>query len=232
MSGLVHQVPFWLRKAKLLSSQLPGWRNISLAKTIEARLGIPTFLEHDANASALAEKWFGKGTTANHLVFIAVGQGVGAGVLANGQILSGHLNVAGEISRTIDYNGPLCDCGNQGCLEMYSSEFGFGAPCQETARDEQPPGWPKPEEIDAEKVFALAPYRGRDGAEAHPTGGSLLGIRVVNVINTYNPDMIVLGDEMAEAGEPWLQAVKEVVEKRVIPELRSETIIEDCPNCL
>ncbi|HHV93488.1 MAG TPA: ROK family transcriptional regulator [Firmicutes bacterium] len=226
--GISAPGPLLAREGKIaLISNSPGWRNISLAKTIETRLGIPTFLEHDANASALAEKWFGKGTTANHLVFIAVGQGVGAGVLANGQILSGHLNVAGEIGHTtIDYNGPLCDCGNRGCLEMYSSSLALVRRARETARDEQPPGWPKPEEIDAEKVFALARTGDETALKLIRQVGHFLGIGVVNVINTYNPDMIVLGDEMAEAGEPWLQAVKEVVEKRVIPELRSETIIE------
>lgn len=226
--GISAPGPLLAREGKIaLISNSPGWRNICLTKAIEEQLGIPTFLEHDANASVLAEKWFGKGTASNCLVFITVGQGVGAGILINGSIFSGNLNVAGEIGHTtIDYNGPLCDCGNRGCLEMYSSSLALVRRAQELARDKQPPGWPKAEELSPEKVFALARNGDTAAQELIRRAGRFMGIGVVNVINTYNPDMIILGDEMAEAGEPWLQAIKEVVDQRVIPELQKETIIE------
>ena len=210
-----------------LISNSPGWRNVSLVDMIQSQFGIPTLIEHDANVSVLAERWFGKGKLSQNLVYIAAGRGVGAGVLVNGSIYSGNLNVAGEIGHTtINYNGPVCDCGNRGCLEMYCSSLAFARHAKEVATSKQPPGWPAACDLDAEAVFCLARAGDSVALELIHQAGRFMGIGVVNVINSYNPDMIILGDEMAEAGEPWLEAIKGVVKERVIPELSNETTIE------
>lgn len=226
--GISAPGPLLAREGKIaLISNSPGWRNVSLVEMIESKFGIPTLIEHDANVSVLAERWFGKGKLSMNLVFVAAGRGVGAGILLNGSIYSGNLNVAGEIGHTtIDYNGPICDCGNRGCLEMYCSSLAFVRRAKELALSKRPMGWPACYDLDAESVFSLARAGDDEALELVHQAGRFMGIGVVNIINSYNPDMIILGDEMARAGEPWITAIKEVVEERVIPELRNETIIE------
>lgn len=226
--GISAPGPLLAREGKIaLISNSPGWRNVSLVDMIQSQFGIPTLIEHDANVSVLAERWFGKGKLSQNLVYIAAGRGVGAGVLVNGSIYSGNLNVAGEIGHTtINYSGPVCDCGNRGCLEMYCSSLAFARHAKEVATSKQPPGWPAACDLDAEAVFCLARAGDSVALELIHQAGRFMGIGVVNVINSYNPDMIILGDEMAEAGEPWLKAIKEVVKERVIPELSNETTIE------
>ncbi|NMB12559.1 MAG: ROK family transcriptional regulator [Firmicutes bacterium] len=226
--GISAPGPLLTREGKIaLISNSPGWRNISLVDIIQSQFGIPTLIEHDANVSVLAERWFGKGKLSQNLVYIAAGQGVGAGVLVNGSIYSGHLNVAGEIGHTtINYNGPVCDCGNRGCLEMYCSSLAFARHAKEVATSKQPPAWRATADLNIEAIFCLAKAGDKVALELVHQAGSFMGIGVVNVINSYNPDMIILGDEMAKAGEPWLEAIKGVVNERVIPELRNETTIE------
>ncbi|NLA57995.1 MAG: ROK family transcriptional regulator [Firmicutes bacterium] len=226
--GISAPGPLLAREGKIaLISNLPGWRDISLVHMIHRRFGIPTLIEHDANVSVLAERWFGKGKLSDNLVYIAAGRGVGAGILVNGSIYSGKSNVAGEIGHTtINYNGPVCDCGNKGCLEMYCSSLAFARQAKEIAAAKKPAGWPAASRLTAEAVFELAKAGDGEALELVRRAGRFMGIGVVNVINAYNPDMIILGDEMAQAGEPWLEAIKEVVRERVIEELRKETTIE------
>src|SRR5262249_34665278 len=98
--------------------QLKGWRNVPLTKIMHERTGVRAWLENDANAAALGELTFGAGKGVRHLVYITVSTGIGGGIIIDGKLYGGAKGSAGEIGHTIiDPAGPLCGCGNHGCLE-------------------------------------------------------------------------------------------------------------------
>ncbi len=226
--GISAPGPLLAREGKIaLVSNSPGWRSISVSNIIEDEFGIPTYIEHDANVSALAEYWFGKAGEASNLVYVVVEQGVGAGILKNGVIFTGSQNVAGEIGHTtIEHDGPQCECGNRGCLEMYCSSLALTEKAQALVSGANLDGWPKASEITVDTVFALANEGDRSAIQLLEKSGYYMGVGVANVINAFNPDMIVLGDQMAQAPKIWLEAVRQTVKDRTIPELFEKTAIE------
>ncbi len=207
-------------------SNSPGWRNVALAPIIEAEFGLRTFVEQDANASALAERWFGQGKDSSDLVYVAAGRGVGAGVLIDGKLYRGSQSAAGEIGHTsIAHDGPQCDCGNRGCLEMYCSGLSLIRQANELASERGLSGWPTPEDMSVEAIVRLAEAGDAHARDLIITSGRHMGVGLVNLINSYNPDTIILGDEMASAGSLWLSAIEAVVAKRVVPAIRDSTRI-------
>ena len=112
-----------IRDGKIvLISNFPGWQDVSLRETIEEEFGLLTVMEHDANAAVLAEKRRGSYDPSANMIYVVVGQGIGAGLLLNGEIYQGGVETTGEIGHiTICHDGPRCECGNRGCLEMYCS---------------------------------------------------------------------------------------------------------------
>ncbi len=209
-----------------LISNSPGWRNIALVERIEERFMVPTFVEHDANVSVLAEHWYGKGRDIRRLIYIVADRGVGAGIMLEGSLYRGKNNIAGEIGHTsIQFNGPQCECGNSGCLEMYCSSLAFLRKAKRIAREDSPADWPKPDVLTTDRIFALASEGEPVARHLVEESGRFLGVGIVNLINSFNPDMIVIGDEMARAGELFLDSIKRVVQQRVIPEIAQEVQI-------
>ena len=102
----------------------PGWTNVPIKDYLAERFSYPVVMNEDANSAVLAEHWLGKGQGRDNLISILASKGVGAGVIVNGQILYGAYGLAGEIGHTsIDWDGPQCECGNRGCLELYCSSL-------------------------------------------------------------------------------------------------------------
>lgn len=200
----------------------PGWSGVPLASTLEDRFGIPVFLKNDADACALAEKWLGTAKAVDNFVYLALGTGVGTGIFVDGKLYEGARGLAGEIGHiTIDINGERCDCGNYGCLELYVSVPAILG----RARRE---GVKSP--ILGKKIkgegSSLTLRDIRDAAEAGDefslrlmdSIGRILGVGVTNIVNAFNPEMVVLGRELATAwGETLLEKVRAVVEERALP---------------
>ena len=104
------------------ANNLASLENFAIRDEISQRLGTPVILENDANAAALGEKWIGSGRDVNDLVLITLGTGIGGGIISNGDVLRGHLGMAGELGHiTVVPNGNPCGCGNRGCVEKHAS---------------------------------------------------------------------------------------------------------------
>ncbi len=179
---------------------------------------VPISFCHDAEAGALADWWFGSqasgmGTT---LVHFLVGEGVGAGCVANGEIVNDYRSFSREVGHiSIDVNGPECPCGNHGCLELYCSSFAFLAQVQKEL-----PGHPKStlfrmNQLTVRDVFAAAKAGDQFAGQCVDRLGTYVGYGVVNVVNAYAPDVVILSNEMARAGGKLLERVREVVNQRV-----------------
>lgn len=194
-------------------ANLPGWVGFPLAARLRERLGLPVTLANDANLAALAEHWFGAGRGVDDLVMFTLGTGVGGGVIAEGRLITGHFENAGELGHMIVVpDGRPCGCGQRGCLEAYASASAVAKQAEEA--------------IEAGAASALTQVRdltGRvtseDVAKAVEQGDTLadrvwggacraLATACINLAHTLNPELILLGGGLAKAGELLLGRVR------------------------
>ena len=175
----------------------------------------------------MAEWWFGKhNRPVTTLAYLLAGEGIGSGVVDNGNLLLGMKGVASEIGHmSIDVNGPKCECGNFGCLELYCS-----APQMIRLAKRKIPKLlgdrynNRSEECNA--VFDAA-RGGNKKAEAVVNEiGRYLGYGCINILNAYNPDIIVIGDILSKGGDLLLPVIMETIKERVVPEIYDNAEIE------
>ncbi|GAA1556551.1 ROK family protein [Streptomyces globosus] len=187
---------------------LPGWAGINPREELSRRLGVPVHVDNDANLGALGELVWGSGRGVKDLAYIKVASGVGAGLVINGQIYRGPGGTAGEIGHiTLDESGPVCRCGNRGCLETFAAAR-YVLPLLQGTHG---PG------LTMERVVELA----RDGdpgcRRVIADVGRHVGSGVANLCNLLNPTRVVLGGSLAEAGELVLAPIRESVGRYAIP---------------
>jgi predicted NBD/HSP70 family sugar kinase len=210
--------------------------NLHLKEIVEKRFSLKTWLENDANAIALAEKQFGAYKKYNNLVYITIGDGVGAGIIVNGSIFRGCSGVAGEFGHiTIDINGIDCDCGNRGCLEnyvnwstIYTKVLSSVANGKDTLMLEFTKG--NINQV-THSIFRKALKEDDKLAKAimEETAG-YLAAGIVSLVNLINPDIIILGGKVAYDNYFLLSRVKELVFKRALDSLADKLKI--CPTSL
>ncbi|MGA5703763.1 ROK family transcriptional regulator [Peterkaempfera bronchialis] len=187
---------------------LPGWTGVEPGRELSSRLGMPVYVDNDANLGALGELVWGAGRGLSDLAYIKVASGVGAGLVISGQIYRGPGGTAGEIGHiTLDESGPVCRCGNRGCLETFvGSRYLLNL-----LNASHGPGLSVP------RVVQLA-QRGDLGCRRVIADvGRQIGTGVANLCNLLNPRRVILGGDLAEAGELVLSPIRESVARYAIP---------------
>ncbi|NJP45158.1 ROK family transcriptional regulator [Actinacidiphila epipremni] len=187
---------------------LPGWSGINPRQELSDRLGVPVQVDNDANLGALGELVWGGGRGVKDLAYIKVASGVGAGLVIDGRIYRGPGGTAGEIGHiTLDESGPVCRCGNRGCLETFTA----ARYVLELLRGSHGDGLTVP------RMVQLA--REGDPGCRRVTGdvGRHIGMGVASLCNLLNPSRVVLGGDLAEAGELVLGPIRESVSRYAIP---------------
>ena len=176
-----------------------GWHNIPLKEVLENKLNVHVTMENDANTAALGELIYGAGRGNNDLVYITVSTGVGGGIIFDGNIFHGASDSAGEIGHMVIMpDGPLCSCGNNGCLEALASGTAIARAAYELVASGQgdavlQAAGGRREAVDARAV-AKAAQKGDQQARAILAGAArALGIGIANVVNILNPPLVVLG---------------------------------------
>ena len=221
--GICAPGPLNARRGLLLTPpNFPTWGNTPLQMIVECQTGLPTFIDNDANACALAERWFGMARMIDNFVYILAEGGVGSGIVIGGDIFRGQHDVAGEIGHTtIDMHGPKCDCGNHGCLELYASpasiEQRVSAAVQAGERTlalDLADG--KPGLITFERIVAAAQQGDALARQALLEMSDALGVGVVNVVNSLDPEAVILGGRLALAGDLLLERLREIVASRAM----------------
>jgi predicted NBD/HSP70 family sugar kinase len=187
---------------------LPGWGGINPRQELSDRLGVPVQVDNDANLGALGELVWGGGRGVKDLAYIKVASGVGAGLVIDGRIYRGPGGTAGEIGHiTLDESGPVCRCGNRGCLETFTA----ARYVLELLRGSHGDGLTIP------KMVQL----GREGdpgcRRVIGDVGRHIGMGVASLCNLLNPSRVVLGGDLAEAGELVLGPIRESVSRYAIP---------------
>ncbi len=201
----------------------PGWDRVPLKRLIETELGITTFMDNDANAAALGEHRFGAGRGTRHLIYVTVSTGIGGGVIINGKLYYGACGMAGEIGHiTIVPNGPLCSCGNRGCLETLSS----GTSIAREARARVARGVPTlvadladgdPKRITAKLVAEAANHGDAEAKHILSEAMNYLGIGMATLVNLFNPQLIVIGGGVTNIGEMLFGPVRRAIDHRTFP---------------
>jgi glucokinase len=202
------------------SPNLLGWRDIPLRQIMEEMVGLPTFLINDASAAALGEHCFGAGRGVNNLVYITVSTGIGGGIIIDGKLYTGVSGSAGEVGHmTIDVNGPRCSCGNVGCLEVLASGKAVAREAQrliaqgvKTRIVDLAEG--EPSNITANTVAAAARQGDALALKIVSKAATYLGIGIANLINIFNPEMIIIGGGMAKMGDMLLDTARKVAGER------------------
>ncbi len=204
-------------------TNLKGWDGVPIRSLLQQGISVPVFTENDANAGAMAQFWSHETElTKKDLIYIVAGQGIGCGMIADGALLKGAMGIAGEIGHTtIDCHGPRCACGNYGCLELYASVLALkdrirtrleaGERCALSLYD-----------LAGSKAHAAikAAWEGEDPlvCEEFEKTCEYLAIGLVSLINQMDPEVVILGDALAEiGGGRMLEIVRREVKARIRP---------------
>jgi predicted NBD/HSP70 family sugar kinase len=219
--GLAVPGPFQRTEGKIaLMTEMNNWFDLPLVDEFVNAYSIPVIIEHDANAGAYAEWWFGAHSTVQKgtLVYFLVGEGVGAGVLVNGSILYGSQGVAGEVGHiSVDVSGEKCACGNRGCLEMYLSSIAFVKHATKLLPKHPDSVLNGYSNLTSDDIFSAAEAGDQFAIELVKRAGMYLGYGIVTIVNAYDPSIVVVGNSMAKGGQRILNAAKAVVKERILP---------------
>jgi len=183
---------------------LPGWHGIRAAAEMEERLGIPVLLENDANAGALGEALYGAARGVDDLIYIRVSAGIGAGLVLGGRPYHGFRGVAGEIGHVMVVDGgPICRCGNRGCLEAVASPVAVAALLERSLRTP----------VSIARLLELVAAGDRGARRAVADAGELVGRVLSSLVSVLNPELVVVGGELAAAGDVLLGAIRAQIER-------------------
>ncbi|MBW7476844.1 ROK family protein [Paenibacillus oenotherae] len=183
------------------------WQEVPLQSMLQQQFNIPVTIDNEANAGAQGEQKYGAGRNITHQIYVSVGIGIGTGIILNRELYKGASGFSGELGHlSIDLNGKPCRCGNQGCWELYASENALLEQAAELGYSD----------LDALLAAAAA------GEEAvlvlFRRIGECLGVGIANIVNVFNPDVVIIGNRMSRA-EAWInEAVQETVARRTLPQ--------------
>ncbi|QYJ05049.1 ROK family transcriptional regulator [Nocardioides panacisoli] len=177
---------------------LPGWVGVNARRAAGAHFGVPVHVENDANLGALAEQRLGAARGHRDAVFVKVSSGVGGGLILGDRMFRGSAGTAGEIGHlTLDEQGPVCRCGSRGCLEAYAST----ATIQQLLADQLP-------DASIDDIVAAAREGHVSALRALEDAGLHLGWAAASVVNLLDPGLVVVGGDMARAGDLLLDSVR------------------------
>ncbi len=186
-----------------------GWDNFPLQDYLAERLDIPCIIDNNANAAALAEVQYGAGIGERIVLYVGLGRGIGGGMIINGRVYHGTTCTAGEIGHLlVKENGPRCSCGGFGHLEAIASAqaisrtmIGLSVENPQTEAALRRVTGARAERITAEQVFRLAAEGDSVAQQIVNDVHTYLGIALANIVHLMNPSMIILGGQVAQAGE-------------------------------
>jgi N-acetylglucosamine repressor len=214
---------------RVLNSPQLGWRNVDIRGPMEEALGLPVHVENAPIACALARMWLGQpgAPVPTDFVYVTVSDGIGAGVVVNGQVVRGQTNSAGEFGHVpLTADGPTCLCGGRGCLEAYTSNL--ATVCRYLGKDFSPTtarDLVQSSGVTIADVVARAIHGERRAVDALEETARHLGAGLAVIIKTLSPTQIVVGGEITEAWEQIEPTIREVIGARSLTDLAAATPI-------
>ncbi|MEA2220800.1 MAG: hypothetical protein QOJ35_3426 [Solirubrobacteraceae bacterium] len=195
---------------------LPSWAGVKPVDELAARLGLHVHLDNDANLGALAEVTLGAGIGARDAIYLMVSGGVGAGLILGGELYRGSGGTAGELGHVlVDESGPICRCGNRGCLEMMAGGNAIIGLLRPSHGDD----------LTLDEVIALSAGGDSGARRAIADAGRVLGRSVAAIVNAFNPELVIVGGTVSAAGDVLLDPMREAVNRYAIPSAAADVRI-------
>jgi predicted NBD/HSP70 family sugar kinase len=218
---------------EVLNAPTLGWKHLDIRSRLAARVSVPVHVERDAVACALAKIWLGRpGEHPSNFAYVTVSDGVGAGLVFNGQVVRGRGHAAGEFGHVpLNLDGPPCFCGNRGCWEVYASNRATVArylgrelpdPLRGVAANNG--------DLTVDDVVARAASGDAAARSALAETGRFLGIGIAGIVNTLSPDEIIVGGEVTAAWDLVGPPLKRELEQRVLTESSATTPVTPEPS--
>ena len=202
----------------LTPPNMPMLDYLPLKETLEGRTGFPVFLNKDTNVIAFAEYWYRNNRDCSNLAYVEVDMGIGSGLIIDGKLNVGANCIAGEFGHiTIDINGPLCNCGNRGCLEAMSSGIAVLRMLGEQLENQKDhPLYHKRNALTIEDVFEMTDKKDLLTISILNRSAFYVGVAVSNLINTFDPEMIILGGILIQKYPMYFNIVQDVANQRKV----------------
>jgi len=213
LAGIVDQETGILRLSPIF-----GWQGLPFGKMVQNKLQVPVYIDNDVNTVTLTEKWFGMARDIDHFLTVTIGRGVGLGIVSNGRLYRGR-GGAGEFGHVVvDPDGELCSCGKRGCLETYVADPSLlkKAKAENDLRKQV-------RTIDDLRTLAMA---GNSTAKAiYALAGEMLGRGIANLINVFDPQMIILTGEGVKARDLFVETMFRAIQSNTMPGMGPETTV-------
>src|SRR6185312_9432650 len=223
--------------------RMPGWDQFDMRTVMEHACKVPMYFDNDANMGARGESQYGAARNVDHMAYVKVATGIGCGLIVNGDIYRGSSGAAGELGHvTIDDNGPVCDCGNRGCLEVVAGAAAVTMAASRGVYPDSDGASDGYDGFDAGESMAAGPRRadpldvadvvhaalaGDTGAqEAIERAGYHIGIALAGLVNIFNPSLILLDGSVARSGELLLAPIRQAIVRRSLAASSSAIRIE------
>ncbi|WHY03399.1 ROK family protein [Neobacillus sp. DY30] len=189
-----------------------GWTNIQLKMDLEKLFQVPVIIENEANAGAFGEQQFGAGQDYQNIIYISAGIGIGVGIILNKELYQGKNGFSGELGHMIiDIDGKPCSCGSRGCWEAYASEHAL---LEKATTDS------------LESMITLAEECDQTSHKLLGEIGTYLGYGINNIINTFNPDQVIIGNRLALAKQWIEQPIRTTIQKHTLTHHQKELQID------
>jgi predicted NBD/HSP70 family sugar kinase len=187
---------------------LPGWHGIRPAEEMENRLGLPVQIENDANLGALGELEYGCAVGAHNVVYVRLSAGIGAGLILDGRPYHGATGIAGEVGHVFDdQDGLICRCGNRGCLETVASPLAIASLLSRS----------RGEPVSVQQLLDLIEAGDRGAHRAVADACAAIGRAIAGAVNLLNPELVVIGGDLAAAGDTVIEPIREAIQLHSVP---------------
>ncbi len=197
---------------------MPGWSKFPLKRYLNDEFRLPLLIDNDANLGALGEKWRGAGLGYSNLAYVKIGTGIGCGLILDGKLYRGATGSAGEIGHiTITRDGPPCRCGSFGCLESMAGSTAIINRVKlaiQAGRETILNRWNGTGNITVNSIGEAAKTGDKLATEVLTDAGRYIGVALANLVNLFNPGLIILGGGVATVGEALLDPLKQTVKER------------------
>jgi len=187
---------------------LPGWTGLQAARQLAELLELHVEVDNDANLGALAEASFGAGRGLGNIVYVMLGPGIGAGLVLDGRVYRGAKGLAGEIGHVqVRPDGAVCRCGNRGCLETIAGEGALEALLRPRLG----------REVGVRDVLELVAAGDLGATRVVNDAGRAIGRVLADLCNALNPEAVIVGGQLSEAGTPLLGGIRESIDRYALP---------------
>jgi glucokinase-like ROK family protein len=203
-------------------SPIFDWRNVPIRRMLHKRLRVPIYIDNDVNTLTMTEKWFGAGRGVDDFLVVTVGRGIGMGIVVRGQFYRGSNGGGGEFGHVaIDPDGPVCDCGKHGCLEAFASDPAILREARAAIASGAITGLTK-RTLTIERLIDAAQAGDDTARRIFAEAGRRLGMSIANLINVFNPRLILISGEGVRNGDWMFEPMRGAIRALAVPELLAD----------